>query len=93
MSKPSYFDIIHFDHIISQAQVLTLINAGVYSASDLAMNCRQIADLASPGTVRGMILFFAATLESTNGEASSPPAPLWSPTVIMGGKDDDDTAG
>ncbi len=91
MSEPSYGDFIAYSHAFIMSVVLALRTARLLTPPEIGSACRKTAEGMEDSLSRSLLLQMAETLETAGIEGE--PAPRWTPEVVPGGKNDDDTAG
>ncbi len=91
MTEPTYGDYIAYNHGFIISVAIAQRAAGAATLPEIAAVCRETAKHMGDNISGSLLLGMAETLEAAGVDGE--PAPLWTPEVISGGKDDDGNNG
>ena len=91
MTEPTYGDYIAYNHAFIISVAIAQRAAGAATLPEIGAVCRETAKRMGDNLSRSLLLGMAGTLEAAGVDGE--PVPVWTPEVIPGGKDDDDTNG
>ena len=93
MDELSYADHIALCYSKDFSLVRALIANRVLAPSDIAAAYREESEDTKNDRIRPLLISLADNMDWLESQAQNGPAARWTPEVIPGGKDDDDTAG
>ncbi len=85
MTEPNYGDYIAYNHAFIISVAIAQRAAGAATLPEIGAVCRKTAESMEDNISRSLLLGMAETLEAAGVDGD--PAPLWTPELIPGGKD------
>jgi hypothetical protein len=93
MFELSYADYIAYCYAKDFSLTCALIAHRVLAPSEIAAAYRETAKDMEYDRIRPLLFSFADKMDSLESRMKNGAAPLWTPEVIPGGKDDDENGG